>query len=107
MYYTVKIKFPKIIILISEILSPAKLDDQKRITMNINSLLQTNDIKQIWHIINNIMNSKVENIVKKIIQDDVFREDSDYTANMFNDLFIPFFPYPEWPRWQCVSLAYP
>ena len=38
--YTVKIKFLKIYILISEILSPDKLDDQMRIIMNINSMLQ-------------------------------------------------------------------
>ena len=33
-------KIPKIFILISEILSPGKLDDQIRIIMNINSMLQ-------------------------------------------------------------------
>ena len=38
--YAVKIKFLKIFILISEILSPEKLDDQRRIIMNINSMLQ-------------------------------------------------------------------
>ena len=41
LYSTVKIKFLKIFILISEILSLAKLDSQKKkIIMNINSLLQ-------------------------------------------------------------------
>ena len=39
LHYTVKIKFLKILILISEILSPGKLDDQRRIIMNINSML--------------------------------------------------------------------
>ena len=40
LHYTVKIKFLKIFILISEILSPGKLDDQRRIIMNKNSMLQ-------------------------------------------------------------------
>ena len=40
LHSTVKIKFLKIFILISEILSPAKLDDQERIILNINSMLQ-------------------------------------------------------------------
>ena len=33
-------------------------------------------------------NSKVENIVKKIIQDDVVHENSEDIANMFNDYFV-------------------
>ena len=40
LHYTLKIKFQKIFILISEILSPGKLDDQRRIIMSINSMLQ-------------------------------------------------------------------
>ena len=42
-------------------------------------MLQKNDITQIWRIINNIINTKnrkVENIVKKIIQDDAVHLDS-------------------------------
>ena len=41
-------------------------------------MLQKNDIKQTWRIINNIINTKnrkVENIVKKVIQDDVVHVD--------------------------------
>ena len=42
-----------------------------------------------WLIINiiNTKNRKVENIVKKIIQD-VVHEDSEDIANMFNDYFV-------------------
>ena len=40
LHYTVKIKFLKVVLLISEILSPGKLDDQRKIIMNINSMLQ-------------------------------------------------------------------
>ena len=49
-----------------------------------------NYIQQTWRIINNIVNTKnckVENIVKKIIQDDIVHEDSEDIANMFNDYF--------------------
>ena len=41
--------------------------------------------------INNIINTKnrkVENIVKKLIQDDVVHVDSGDIANMFNDYFV-------------------
>ena len=44
--------------------------------------------KQTWRIINNIINRKnckVENTVKKIIQDDIVDEVSEDIANMFND----------------------
>ena len=91
MHYTVKIKFLKIFRLISEILSPGKLDDQRRIIMNINSMLQKSDIKRTWRIINNIINTKyrkVENTVKKIIHDDVVHVDSGDIANMINDYFV-------------------
>ena len=51
-----------------------------------------NDIEQTWRIINNIINSKnrkVENIVKKIIQDDVVHVDTGDIASMFNaDYFV-------------------
>ena len=51
-----------------------------------------NDIKQTWRIINNSINTKksykVENIVKKLIQDDVVHEDSEDIANILNDYFI-------------------
>ena len=90
MHSTVKIKFLKIFILISEILSLAKLVNQKRFIMNINSMLQNTNIKQTWHIINsifNIKNSTVGNIVKKIIQDYIVLEDSEELATMFNDYF--------------------
>ena len=59
--------------------------------MNINSMLNTNDIKQTRHIINNITNTKnrkLENTVKKIIQDDVVHVDYGEIANMFNDYFV-------------------
>ena len=70
-------------------MSPAKLDDQRRIIMNINSMLQKSDIKRTWRIINNIntKNRKVENTVKKIIHD-VVHVDSGDIANMFNDYFV-------------------
>ena len=90
MHYTVKIKFRKIFILISEILSPGKLDDQRRIIMNKFNAAKC-DIKQTWRIINNIINTKnrkVENTVKKIIHDDVVHVDSGDIANMFNDDFV-------------------
>ena len=54
-------------------------------------MLQKNNIKQTWRIIKNtinIKNRKVENIVKKIIQDDVVHEDSECIANMLNDYFV-------------------
>ena len=93
MYSTVEIKFLKIFILISKILSPAKLDDQKRFIMNINSMLQKNYIKQTWRIINTSLTQKkivrcMGNIVNKIIQDDIVQEDSEDIANIFNDYFI-------------------
>ena len=50
------------------------------------------DIKQTWHIINNIINTKnrkIENTVKKIIHDDeVVHEDSGDLANMFKNYFV-------------------
>ena len=57
--------------------------------MNINSLLQKRYKANLAHnkIINTI-NGKVENIVKKIIQDDVVHEDAEDIANMFNDYFV-------------------
>ena len=61
-------------------LSLSKLDNQKRFIMNINSMLQKNDIKQTWRIINNIINTKnrkAENILKKIIQDGIVHEGSE------------------------------
>ena len=77
--------------LISKILSLAKLDNQKRIIMNRNAMLQKNYIKQTWRIISNVINTKkckLENIVTKIIQDDVVHWDSRDIANMFNDYFV-------------------
>ena len=59
--------------------------------MNINSMLQKNDIKQTWRILNNIINiknPKVKNIAKKIIHDDVVHMDSGDIANLFNDYFV-------------------
>ena len=50
-----------------------------------------NDIQQTWLFISNIINTKngkVENTVKKIIQNDVFHEDSEEVVNMFNDYFV-------------------
>ena len=44
-----------------------------------------------WRIINNIINTKnrkVENIVKKIIRDEIVNEDSEDEANTFNDYFV-------------------
>ena len=76
--------------LISEILSLGKLDDQRRIIMNINSMQQKSDIKRTWRIITNIINTKnrkVENTVKKIIHDDIVHVDSWDIANMFNEYF--------------------
>ena len=49
------------------------------------------NIKRTWRIINNIINTKnrkVENSVKKIINDDVVHVDSGNIANMFYDYFI-------------------
>ena len=46
-----------------------------------------NDIKETWVIINSFINTKnrkVENIVKKMIQDDVVHEDSEDIANTFS-----------------------
>ena len=83
-------KIPKIFILIFEILSPGKLDDQRTIIMNINSMLQ----KAVWSILGvssitslTKKNCKVENTIKKIIHD-VVRVDSGDIANMFNDYFV-------------------
>ena len=71
-------------------MSLGKLDDQRRIIMNINSMLQKSDIKRTWRIIKNIntKNRKVENTVKKKIHDDVVHLDSRHIANMFNDYFV-------------------
>ena len=72
-------------------MSPGKLDDQKMIIMNINSMLQKTILIQTWRIIYNIINTKkrkLENIVKKIIQDCVVHVDSGVIANMFYDYFV-------------------
>ena len=94
LHHTVKIKFLKIFILISETLSPSKLDDQRRIIMNVNSMLQKRNIKQTWRTVSvqffNIItkNRKVENTVRKIIHDDVVHVLSGDMTNMFNDYFV-------------------
>ena len=60
--------------------------------MNINSFNAIqNDIKQTWCIISGIINAKnrkVENIVTKIIHDDVVHKDSEDIANLFNNYFV-------------------
>ena len=92
MHCNVKIKFLKIFIHISEILSPGKLDDQiKKDYYEHKFNAAKSVIKQTWRIINNIINTKnrkVENTAKKIIHDDVIHVDSGDIANMFNDYFV-------------------
>ena len=49
------------------------------------------DIKRTWRIINNIINTKnrkLENIVMKLIHDDVVQEDPEDIAKMFNNNFL-------------------
>ena len=84
LYSTVKIKFPKIFLLNSGVLSPAKLDNQKRFIMNIKLTIQKIILS------NNIINTKnrkVENCIEKVIQDDV-DDDSEDIADIFNDYFV-------------------
>ena len=91
MYSTVKIKLQKIFILISENFVIGQIRRSKRDYYEHKFNAAKTDIMQTWRIINNIINTRnrrVENTVKKIIQDDIVHEDSEDIANMFNNYFV-------------------
>ena len=59
--------------------------------MNVNWVLQETTLNRPGVSSENIINTKyrtVEHTVKKLIQNDVVREDSEDMANMFNDYIV-------------------